>query len=91
VVATQEKEQFGTLRFACNLTKDDQRIAGTVEIACAMSMLICEICGSSGTLIQDGGWIRTRCAEHHEQQTLNANHSIEIFSYSDWLMLTIKQ
>jgi hypothetical protein len=64
VVAAHVKEKFGTLRFAYNLAHDDMRIAGMAEMACAMSLHICEICGAPGGLLRDDGWYRTRCTEH---------------------------
>lgn len=64
VVATHVKQKFGGLRFGYTLNHDDQRIAGMVEMACAMSLHICEVCGARGNQINTDGWYRTRCEEH---------------------------
>lgn len=65
VVATHVKEKFGTLRFGFQQgQQDDQRIAGMVEMACAVSAHTCEICGAIGTRITEDSWQRVRCADH---------------------------
>lgn len=65
VVAAHVKQKFGGLRFAYSSIHDDQRIAGMVEMACAMSLHICEICGGKATVFNDQGWVRVRCNAHH--------------------------
>ncbi|HDR8993915.1 hypothetical protein [Burkholderia vietnamiensis] len=63
VVATQVKEKFGSLRFYTASLNDEQH--GMVELAEALSVRICEVCGSRGQLYKPG-WVRTRCDAHAE-------------------------
>ena len=61
VVAEQIKEKFGTLRFY--YSGGDERIAGMVELAEAMSGGICENCGSMDEEVgrTQREWIQTLC------------------------------
>jgi hypothetical protein len=56
------KEKFGELRIT-TMGKTDETGA-YVAFAQAMSLRICEICGSPGQRISTEKWMRTRCAEH---------------------------
>lgn len=62
VKVVQVKEKFGGLRFYYD--GGDEHIHGMVQIAEAMSVHICEVCGKPGKL-RSGGWIRTLCDDHH--------------------------
>ena len=65
LVAEQIKEKFAGLRFYSY--GGDEKIAGMIEMAEAMSYRTCEECGSPGKKTK-GGWIRTLCKRHaHEQ------------------------
>jgi hypothetical protein len=65
VVATQVKEKYGTLRFY--YVGGDDYVDGVVGMAEAVSAVTCETCGAPGRL-REGGWIRTLCDEHAQQQ-----------------------
>lgn len=65
VVATQVKEKYGTLRFY--VYGADEYIDGMIHMAEGISARTCETCGNPGK-IRDGGWIRTLCDEHAEEQ-----------------------
>lgn len=58
VEATQVKEKFGSLRFYVASATDMQW--GMIEMAEAMSLRICEVCGHPGEKV-DTGWLMTRC------------------------------
>jgi len=63
VIASQVKEKFGGLRFyTCG---HDAYQDGMIELAAAMSVRICEVCGNRGRIVRNG-WIKTRCVEHEE-------------------------
>lgn len=62
VIAVQVKEKFGTLRFYFD--GGDHICHAYVAMAEAMSARTCEMCGKSGVLRQDRGWIQTLCDEH---------------------------
>lgn len=64
VVAIQVKEKFGGLCFYFH--GGDEYIRGVVDMAEAMSYVTCEVCGSVGK-IRRGGWYRTLCDEHAEE------------------------
>jgi len=64
-VATQVKEKYGTLRFYYE--GGDDFIDGLSQMAEAMSAVTCEVCGSPGKTL-GGGWIRTLCKTHAEEQ-----------------------
>lgn len=63
VVAEQVKEKFGTLRFYYD--GGDDYVQGLVSMAESMSSITCETCGTLGR-IREGGWIRTLCDFHAE-------------------------
>lgn len=63
VIAEQVKEKFGTLRFYYD--GGDDMIRGMVYMAESMSAVTCEECGNKG-MIREGGWIRTLCDTHAE-------------------------
>lgn len=65
VIATQIKEKYGTLRFYYN--GGDEYIDGVVAMAETMSAVTCEECGAPGKL-RGGGWSRTLCDEHANEQ-----------------------
>ena len=62
VVAVQVKEKFGRLCFYVREANDIQR--GMIQLAEAMSVQLCEECGSPGQLLVAGGWHLTRCEAH---------------------------
>ena len=64
-VAVQVKEKFGTLRFYLDGYNDT--ISAYESFAEAMSARICEDCGSPGKT-RTGGWYRTLCDKHAEEQ-----------------------
>ena len=63
VVAMQVKEKFGTLRFYVH--GGDEYTAGAISMAESMSSRICELCGNKGKVIEDNGWLKTRCNTCH--------------------------
>lgn len=65
VVAEQIKEKFGTLRFYYH--GGDEVIDGMVRMAESMSGVTCETCGNPGQM-RNGGWVRTLCDKHAEEQ-----------------------
>lgn len=60
----QIKEKFGGLRFY--IDGGDECIRGMIQMACAMSLHICEDCGNPGRMRSDN-WYRTLCDEHSKQ------------------------
>lgn len=58
----QIKEKFGGLRFYTGPCTDEFHAA--IEVACAQSFNICEVCGEPGMLMNDHGWMLTRCQTH---------------------------
>ena len=65
LVAEQVKEKFGGLRFYA--FGGDEKTAGMIELAEALTSRVCEVCGSIGKKTR-GGWIRTLCRRHAEEQ-----------------------
>ena len=65
VVAGQIKEKFAALRFYS--MGGDEKTEGMISMAEAMSSRTCEVCGSPGKQAK-GGWIRTLCRRHAEEQ-----------------------
>lgn len=65
VVATQIKEKFGGLRFYYD--GGDDMVEGMVHMAESWAANACETCGKPGKS-RKGGWIRTLCDEHEEEQ-----------------------
>ena len=70
VVAAQVKEKYGTLRFYYD--GGDRFIDGLECMAESMSAVTCEVCGNTGKTVT-GGWIRTLCKTHAEEQNYNWN------------------
>jgi len=64
VVIEQIKEKFGSLRFYYQ--GGDEKIAGLVSMAEAMSRVTCEVCGNAGKA-RGGGWIRVLCDTHEAE------------------------
>lgn len=63
IAVQQIKEKFGELRFY--YTGGDAQVRALVTAAKEVSITICEVCGVSGSAIQnDQGWWRTRCGDH---------------------------
>lgn len=62
---TQVKEKFGRLRFYYHLEKADDAIREAIREAVnateAASAHCCERCGARGQLIDNAGWLSTRC------------------------------
>jgi len=69
-VAVQVKEKYGTLRFYYD--GGDRFIDGLEFMAESMSAVTCEVCGNPGKLV-GGGWVRTLCKTHAEEQNYNWN------------------
>jgi len=65
LVAEQIKEKFSTLRFYAY--GGDEKIAGMIEMAESFTAHVCEVCGSPGKRTK-GGWIKTLCKKHAEEQ-----------------------
>jgi len=65
LVAVQVKEKFASLRFYAS--GGDEKTDGMVSMAEAISARTCEVCGSPGKQTQ-GGWIRTLCKRHAQEQ-----------------------
>jgi hypothetical protein len=63
IVAVQVKEKYGGLRMYVN--GSDDYVYGAISMAELISESICDVCGSYGTL-NDNGWISTRCNEHKD-------------------------
>lgn len=61
IQAVQVKEKFGGLRFYINYNLPE--ISGAISMAEQMSYYICENCGSTETVTQTQGWIKTLCKE----------------------------
>lgn len=61
VVATQVKEKFGSLRFHARNGNEHQQ--GMIDMVCAFSEHICEVCGSPGTP-SSSDIRKTRCDKH---------------------------
>ncbi len=67
IVATQVKEKFGGLRFYVNSATDGQY--GAINLAEAMSMSICEQCGTTQDVSQTKtGWIKTLCVKCQKKE-----------------------
>lgn len=65
VVVSQIKEKFGGLRFYYD--GGDKMVEGMVHMAESWAANACETCGKPGKS-RNGGWIRTLCDEHEEEQ-----------------------
>ena len=65
VCVEQVKEKFASLRFY--YSGGDEAIRGMVDLAEAITSCVCETCGSPGKRTS-GGWIRTLCRRHAEEQ-----------------------
>lgn len=61
----QIKEKFGGLRFYMN--QETPEMSGAIRMAENWSFHICEACGQFGVK-RTGGWIRTLCELHFEEQ-----------------------
>ena len=64
--AVQVKEKFGGLRFCLEDDHPESPVAHWIWGAETASLLICDVCGSAGTLIEKEGPARTRCDEHRD-------------------------
>lgn len=65
VVASQVKEKFGGLRFY--VESANARQMAMIDIAEALSLRVCDVCGSPGTLGESTtGWLSTRCEAHQD-------------------------
>lgn len=60
----QVKEKFGGIRIYCHGGEADV-IDTIVKAAEQKSLQICEECGKPGTLMDVGGWYKTRCNDHN--------------------------
>ena len=65
----QVKEKYGGLRFYVNGA--DDRYYGMIDFAESMSMRICEICGTWGTLVDTKGWLKTLCDSCRKNNEVN--------------------
>lgn len=59
VVASQVKEKMGTLRFYVD--GGDATTQGIIQMAEAMSGLLCELCGNPAKTNRGSGWLHTTC------------------------------
>jgi hypothetical protein len=60
----QVKEKFGTLRFYTY--GDDDYTASIIRAMEMASHFICEGCGASSKIREDGGWLRNMCEDCYE-------------------------
>lgn len=74
VTVTQIKEKFGGLRFYYDGGNDI--ISGMVAMAETWADSSCEKCGNRG-IKRSGGWIRTLCDTHEEQQQQNLKERMQ--------------
>ena len=61
----QIKEKFGGLRIYLSI--EDEYIHGIINMAEAMAVRTCEVCGAKGTM-RGGSWLKTLCDEHHKER-----------------------
>jgi predicted nucleic acid-binding Zn ribbon protein len=62
--ASQAKEKFGSLRYYVdNCNEEGHKLIDEAE---EKSATICELCGKSGKLREDLGWVKTLCLEHYD-------------------------
>ena len=64
--ANQVKEKLGKLRFYCLYPPQSDYRKAAIDSARLRSAQTCDVCGSAGQLVVTPGWLRTRCAEHHD-------------------------
>lgn len=62
LIAMQVKQKFGTLRFYHS--GGDEYTAGLIQMAEAISGMICETCGDKAT-VKTGGWVTNLCNSCH--------------------------
>ena len=60
----QMKEKLGALQVY--LDAGDDHVRAAVTDAEIRSVTICDVCGDSGQLLRDQGWLRTRCDRRYE-------------------------
>lgn len=67
----QVKEKLGLLRVYFHDVPEEAQAdtRAAVDHAMQASIVSCEVCGGSGTLIKTGGWLRVRCTDHEELHT----------------------
>ena len=75
LITTQVKQKFGTLRFYHS--GGDEYTAGLIQMAEAISGMICETCGDKAT-VKTGGWIRNICNACHIKDKLKEDHGFEL-------------
>lgn len=75
LIATQVKQKFGTLRFYHS--GGDEYTAGLIQMAEAISGMICETCGDKAT-VKTGGWIRNICNACQVKSKLKEDHGFEL-------------
>lgn len=68
----QVKEKYGGLRFCTNYW--EEAVSSAIAEAEAESLTTCEECGKPGKPSR-GGWIETRCEEHHSVEDLGNQES----------------
>lgn len=66
----QIKEKFGGLRiYARNISADtSDRVNEIITLATNKSLITCDVCGKTGKLRNDNGWLRTRCLKHASRE-----------------------
>lgn len=67
VTVYQIKEKFGGLRFNCH--GGDEYVQGAISVIEALSVKVCEECGSPGEATRQG-WIKVLCQEHQLEREL---------------------
>lgn len=65
VRALQVKQKFGELRFYA--TGTDYLQAGMIHMASMISVHTCEECGAVGERVEQQGFWRTLCPDHHQK------------------------
>ena len=70
VQAIQVKEKLGGLRFYLAPVNDNiyPTIRDLINEAENKAIHICDVCGAEGMLIQERGWLRTRCSKHRDER-----------------------
>lgn len=64
--ASQIKTKFGGLRFY--MSHDTPLISGVIQMAEAISLSTCEMCGDKGSPITIGSWTFTLCPKHRDEE-----------------------
>lgn len=67
-IIDQIKEKFGGLRYyVSDVGEEGYKLIDEAERKCEK---ICEVCGKPGKKVSPRGWLRVRCEEHTEGETV---------------------